>query len=125
MTKPNCFSGLSQSIAGARASRHRSWTRMTGFRLPISFQAETTLSVSISSIRIRNLPSRKVTGSREKMRSLSGLSGKMVRSSGVKSPTNLMRTLTSQGMVSSAESVGSTFSTLRSRRTRSASKRIS
>jgi len=64
--KPSCCCGQSRSTAGARTSLPRSWARMIGSKLLVLFLAGMTHSASISSIKIKSLPFRKATGSKEK-----------------------------------------------------------
>ena len=118
-------SGPSRNTAAARASLLRSWTRMTGSRLLASSPAETIPSASTSSTKIRSQLSRKVTGSKERTRSLSSSFAKTEPSSGLRSQISSMLAWVSPGTASSAESAGSTSLILRLKKTRSVLEKIS
>ena len=82
--KPSCSYGPFKSIALVRTSPHRSWERMIGSKLLVSYLEGMILSASINSIRIRSLRFRRATGSREKTRNWSNWFEKTVPSSGVR-----------------------------------------
>jgi hypothetical protein len=124
MMKLIYFSGPSKSTAEARASLHRSWTRMTGSKSLGSSQEEMIHSASTSSTKIRSQPYRRVTGSKEKTKSSWNWSVRMVPSNGLRSQTNSMLALGSPGTASSAGRGGSTSSTLKSKRILSVSEKI-
>lgn len=119
MTKRSFCNGPYRSTVGERVSRRRSWTRMTGYRLPISYLAGMTRNVSTSLTRTKSRQYRRVIGSRERMKSWYGLLETMELSSGARLPINLTPIWRWRGTANNAENVGSISWIQRSRKTRS------
>ena len=106
MTKPDFYNGQLKNTAEEKTSLLRNQGKMIGYKSQDLYLVGMIRNVSINLTKIRNQQYRRVTGSKEKMRSQLNLLEKMVLSSGARLLPNSMEIQVLQEMVNSAEKDG-------------------